>query len=446
MTIVALGISSRVVVGAAFLIILIITALWFCQRKERVSLGKYTILVYATAILSLLYLTHLEDLSTFVNFANFFVPAFYLVMFSVLFSKRHVNRDIARFFTVVFVLETAFILIEVFDGLIGFDIHGTWIIRFFLENDGRFTEQCPQCFERIEDLPIALGVHGFPHYTAPIYVVSFAFAIASAFSSTRVDGRLSKAERLTAASFFFAGVFCIYMLGVKTHFITALIAIVIVGLVVRRTVFFYVAVAGLLLVVGTLVSPWATNRVETLKEQVFIGNDIEGSRLDVIFKFEEYRALLDLSPWEMVVGKGGFADLAEFTDRGYFLEQKLLLFALVLGPVYMLLILTFYAVGLHCCWRVYRRSTKPLVTANAIAIACSLVVFLADIGHFGYSMITPNIQVLFVMLAAIGVIERSVESENTAPLAAPRGLRPVYRRSVHAPVGVPQVVLKDRMP
>jgi len=396
-------------------VVILTTLVYLKSSRVRITLSKYTLLVFLLLFEMGIYLTNFEGVTAFTNVFHFFAPAFYLVAVMVLFDRNSVNQQLMKFFKVVFIAESLVIMVEALDEFLGFDIHSARLFAWYIEVDDRFDQHIfgPNAnIPYLEILPTALGLHGFPHYTAPIYVVSFAFTVAQVFSRTATSAGSSRPNQWLGALVLIVGLFCVYIMGVKTHYVTATLAMFILGVFLSRrilllfTVFLGVAVPATLLVAA------ARSRFENFLDQVLVGNPVEGSRIDVIFNFREYLVLLNLKVTDLLVGTGNFASINEFA-RNLFLEQKILVYALVFGIPYILVIVGFFAAGLVDSVRVFRGARDPASRATAVAVACGLMVYGLEMGHFGFTFNTPNFALVFVMLGMIAVLAREMRRDRT---------------------------------
>jgi hypothetical protein len=346
---------------------------------------------------------------------NFFTPVFYFLAAVIFLDRNSVNQSLIKFFNAVFIIESLIIMVEVFDDFFGFDIHATKFFTWYIQNDNRFEEHI-FIFNRFADdllelIPTALGIHGFPHYTAPIYVVSFAFTLAHAFSGGSTNAGMVKSNMWSATLLLFVGLSCIYMLGVKTHFVTTIIVILILGVFLSRRILLLSFGFLVLATFVTLLIPELLMRFERYIEQVLVGNPREGSRIDVIFNFQEYLSILDLRMMEQVMGLGSFAALHQFGNI-LFLEQKFLVYILTFGVLPMLTLISFFVVGLADSLRIFRRTQDPASRATAIAAGCSLIIYFLEMGHMGQTFIAPNFPILFIIFGMIAILARDVKRQH----------------------------------
>jgi len=408
-------VDHPVVSIAPFMVVFSFLLLVYLQSSTyKIHADRYLFFLSLFAIHLFLFVLNFDGTETFIKAFFFYMPAIYLVAVLVLFNRNSVNEQLFKFFVVVFWVESAIIFVEVFDNLIGLDVHTLRLFQWHFEVDSRFNDivlgQGGEYHKEIFDIvPIALGIHGFPHYTAPLYTVSFSFALAQTFllPDRSINSHIKQ--------FFVIGMggFCIYMLGVKTHFVSVILVLFISGLFLSRRIYLYAIGIGGIAIILTLVNPWARMRFQNFIVQVFEGNEVQGSRIDVIFNFREYLVFLDLDFIDIMIGTGAFDVLQSFRDSGLFLEQKFLVYGLVFGVPYVLLILMFIVTGIMSGFKLFRHADDYKTKATAIAIANGLLVYGLEMGHYGFTFSAPNLMVIFIMLGMIAALDQSVKRERS---------------------------------
>lgn len=407
--------NELVYIAPLLLTIGLLSFAFFRSAAARINLNKYALLIFLLFAQMWIFISASDDARVLASVFHFFTPVIYFIAIVVMFEPRSVTGQLMKFFRVVFIVESMLILVEAIDEFIGFDIHGARLFSWYMEVDNRFDEVILGPNQAVADileiLPPALGLHGFPHYTAPIYVVSFVFAVAQAFARTESDGR-TPTNGWVATAILMTGLYCIYALGVKTHFVTATLALIILGIFHSRRILWLFGAFLAVAVPATLLIAEARDRFENLLYQVLVGNEVEGSRLDVIFRFQEYLALLDLKLSDLLAGTGSFGSLADFERSGLFLEQKILVYALVFGIPYVLIIVGFFVAGIADSARVFRNARDPATRTTAIAIGCGLMVYGLEMGHFGFTFNTPNFPLVFAMVGMIAVLARKLRQNR----------------------------------
>jgi hypothetical protein len=312
-----------------------------------------------------------------------FMSVSYAVMFSIILTKHSSEEYLYILFNAIFALETLCICIEVIDSLLGFDIHASALFASIMNSDpDRFSHMMDY-----DDIPIALGLHGFPHYTAPIYVVSFAFALTHSFK-----------DKLAHYRQFFTlivGVGCIYALGVKTHFVSTAVVLLMMSILVSRKIITYSSIALFACAVITLSFDGATDRMLGYVDQIAVGNAHEGTRMELIFNAGEYLIFNELSLPEIFFGLGDWSALAPFIATTYFFEQKILAFAVVFGLAYIAIVGSFAIKALIDSYRIRKDAYV------GVAIFCAILVYMIDALHYAFSLFSPMIQLFFLMIAAL---------------------------------------------
>lgn len=346
-----------------------------------------------------------RDLTTDL-FLYYVTPLIYIAFF-VVFRKINVRRFIYGTCAVIFAVESAVIIMEVVDSLFGVDIHTTKLFTWYQTSDsGRFEHIYAGNENQgatLEDLlPLALGMRGWPNYSAPLYTVVFAITLVGSLSG-EVLKQLNR--NYAALLTFFVGLFCIYVLSVKTHFVTAFLSIVIIGAFVDRRIFAFLCMALVGLAMFTAGSDYGALKFELYMEQLFIGGDAwdggqrvaEGSRLEVIFNFREYLALLELDLLDLL---GGASMLSGFLMNTNLFEQKILVYTIILGIPYMAVIVLLIVLGMWECILVRRTAASKELRNFSVAIGCGILVLFLETGHFGFTFNYPLYQILFMLLAA----------------------------------------------
>ena len=402
---------DSIVILVFSVLIIIFTSLLHVSKFGYFPLAKdksiFLLLIFFPA---LLFSANYSGEFIFKDLFLFFVNPMLYFSFYILLRNKDIVKFIYSLFLLIFLLESAFILIEGLDFLLGFDIHRIGLIEWYIKSDaGRFEHiyLSGNTGEIFQFLPTALGLHGFPHYTAPLYTVSFIILAAALFSKS---SRFYPRSNVIQILFLSLGFLCIYLLGVKTHFVTSIISIFIIGVFVNKKILAYFGVIFTLLFSFTVMSDWGMVRYENYKEQIFEGGyRYEGNekveepgRLEVIFNFNEYLIFLDINPVDLLSGVADFNSIN--TYEGYLFEQKILVYALVLGLPYVLIILGLIIMGISDCIRIYIKSNDLEIKSFSVALGSAVLILLLEMGHFGFTFNYPNFQILFLLLAVISII------------------------------------------
>src|SRR5207237_9040069 len=148
------------------------------------------------------------------------------------------------------------------------------------------------------------------------------------------------------------GLAILYLIGVKTHFVTVLLSLLIIGMRLNRRLGLDLLVVFAGLVLFTLTTEFGSGKFENYMEQLFVGghrfeNDQvfdEAGRLEVIFNFGEYLALLQLSTFDLFAGSANFF---QALNSPFLFEQKILVYMLVLVVPYIPLLCLLMLLGLR---------------------------------------------------------------------------------------------------
>jgi hypothetical protein len=349
--------------------------------------------------------------ASYVNLFNYFFPVTMFFVVTQVFDWRQANRYFSNFFVLLFVIGTAFILVEAVDAYLGFNVHTWRYFEWFIETDNRFRGVTPgvRSGDAVVDvLPLSLGILGFPHYTAPLYVVSLIFTIVKFRPRTVMPNDGTGASWLKTqgpfAALVFVGVVSVYLLGVKTHYITAFFVLALLCWGISKTVCWSTGAAGVVLTVVSMLIPVLRQRAENQIVQVVQGNAVEGSRVEVILNPKEYNSLFELPVHSWITGIGDFDLLSSFAERGYFLEQKILVFAIVLGIPFVLTVLGFLAMALFHCWKTFTTSADLEKQGTTLAVGASLFIYFVEMFHFGGTFASPHFPIVYVLLAIAALL------------------------------------------
>jgi hypothetical protein len=308
------------------------------------------------------------------------------------------------FFAAFFVLSSALILVETFDFAVGVDVHHQRFFEWHTEVDSRIRDNWRYNVDTgnvitiWEAMPLVMGLYGFPHYTAPLYVASFVMTLSYVLAKRDQCGMLPVKTTIVAGLVVLVGLVGVYALGVKTHFVTALLSLGVLALLLWRRLFQVSSIIVGAMIGLSLLVPWTNMRLLNFANQVLIGNDVEGSRLEVIFRLSEFSALTKLSLGDLISGLGDTSHLSRLMAEGYFLEQKLLVYTLVLGVPYAVWLLLF--IGLNV-WRsaiIVRKPSGLEVKALAAGTGCAIMVLVMDMLHSGSTFSALNYPMLFVFM------------------------------------------------
>ena len=165
-------------------------------------------------------------------FLYYFTPfiglSFYF--FLNIYSIVKIEKLLIFFALILFVPETIYIIFEILDGFFGFDIHKFRLTKWYINNDpGRFEHLYAggsnQNIQLYDLLPPALGLRGWPNYSAPLYTLSFAFILSLSYAKQKNQFYFQKYRLIIL----YIGMTCVCLIGVKTHVVTALISVILIA-------------------------------------------------------------------------------------------------------------------------------------------------------------------------------------------------------------------------
>lgn len=423
----------RAVVFDSLILVPIFTAILFLMSVLAVSKRKAfqwpTIHVVVYSLLLLLmcaFVANYKSDRLFIDLFLYYVTPCLFFAFFAIFRYANVPAVVIRLCALIFAVDVAFVLLEVADGVFYYDVHSTSIITWYMESDtGRFEHvyagRETSGASLLDLLPPVLGIRGWPNYTAPLYSAVFVIVLAYIYGVR--DGLWAKwAARFAVLV---CGLTVLYLLGVKTHFVTVLISIVIIALRLHRRLAFDVFLVLLGLILFTVGTEFGAVRFENYMEQLFVGGHrfegnqavAEAGRLDVIFNFREYLALLDLSGFDLLAGLSSFS---QFFNSEFLFEQKILVYMIVLGVPYVLLICVLMLIGMRDAFSV--KSCRSSMESESVLVGagCAVLILFLELGHFGFTMNYPNYQFLFFLLASVAILKRHRSAESSLMKAGTR--------------------------
>jgi len=343
-------------------------------------------------------------------FLYYVTPCIFFAFFA-LYRRAKAATMVVGVATLIFTIDVVFVVVELVDGFLGYDIHASRIITWYMEaEEGRFEHvyagNANVHVELLDLIPPALGIRGWPNNTTPLYSASFVILLAYIYGARKGIW----ANWFARLAVFALGLIVLYSLGVKTHFVTVFVALLVITARLSRQVGVDLLIGMLGLTLFTLMTDFGSSRFENYMEQLFVGghrfekNQIydEAGRLEVIFNFREYIALLQLSPFDLLAGAATFF---QFLNSPFLFEQKILVYALILGVPYMALICLLMLLGIRDGFAV-RANGSSQDKAVATGIACAILVLFLEMGHFGFTMNYPNYQFLYFLLATAAILKR----------------------------------------
>jgi hypothetical protein len=399
------------------LIIIVMASVKFFKRQTVIIPAGELLIFMFLLILALGFSINYQGEALFRDLFLYHLTLMLFLPIFVLLDGANINKTVLLLFTFIFWADSFVMLLELIDGLMGFDIHRLRLFGWYIDESdtGRFYEFKMQSSEAYFDiLPAILGLRGYPNYTAPLFTASFVLLLAVKYSEKKTNNRQAQIR----ASFFAFGSMLVFAIGVKTHMVTLGLCCLLIGLYLNKLMFRHMLVGILVLVLLTIFTDYGAVRFGLLVEQLFEGGlqpvsegrtrDFEPGRLETIFNIQAFASLLDLRIQDFIFGAGRFSILEEF-DMMF--ENKILIIGIVLGVPYMGLfsLLVFRAIK-----NLFPRSRFLASDSDRglqFGISLAIIVLFLETGHSGYTFQYPNFQV-FVFLVALSMVFR--HKPNTA--------------------------------
>ena len=393
--------------------IIIVTASvkFYKRRKVIVSSGELLIFIFLS-ILALGFSINYQGEDLIKDLFLYHLTLMLFLPFFVLMDGANVNKTVLLLFTTIFWVDSFVMSLEVFDVLIGFDVHSLRLFGWYINvsDAGRFYEFKMQSSESyMELIPTILGLRGFPNYTAPLFTASFVLLLAVKYAVRTTNTRQAQMRVL----FFAFGSGLVFAIGVKTHIVTLAICCLLIGIYLNKLMFRHMSIGILAVGLFIVFTDYGAMRVELLYEQLFVGGlqpvakdsnrAIEPGRLETLFNIQAFASLLDLRTLDFIFGATRFSFIEEF---GIAFENKILIIGLVLGVPYMGLFSLLALRAIKISFLSSRSDGSGSDSGLQFGTALAIIVLFLETGHSGYTFQYPNFQV-FVFLIALSMTFRS---------------------------------------
>ena len=306
-------------------------------------------------------------------------------------------------------LESIYILIEIIDKYLGFEIHNSQLFSWYLKNDfGRFEGIVSALWgyhlvlDIFSYLPPALGLRGWPHYSAPFYLISFIGTL------IYFDNK-----KIVSSVIFTIGFICVFALQVKTHYISFLFILMILPFYLKFKYYKLVIIISLILIViaffsielRTFIFRQIINFIgsQNLDLSFLINNQLDRGvekigRIYEIFRFKDYLFILDLPIKNVMFGfDNSQAKLYDVFNRANF-ELSIMAKAISFGFIYIFI---FIFLAFLSIYRSLMIISKNNVSKNKVAlfISTSIFILLIESIHFGEVFSEPLYGLFFIFVA-----------------------------------------------
>ena len=378
----------------------------------------YLYLVYGMFLFG--YSISFSDLTLYessVQFHNYFLPVIIFFITKRGFTSPKNIRKLLFFFLIVFLLNASYVICEYACRYIGLDIHSLpWHEWYFAHSD-RFELYI---FDQFKDprlaryeLPPALGIMGFPHYTAPALVAMFALIFPFILQKRSMlfnHNVFNKNSIMILTGFLSISVLSIVFLSVKTHMVTLAVILLLIPIIVRPSYSFLTVFIIILITIVLIQNDVIMERINLLWYQVTVGNRDEGSRLDIIFRLKEVWFFLDLPLSVIFIGTGDIFKVSTLLSLGLNYEVKFLVYTTSFGLIWAALFMGIYLTGIGYAIDMIKMKISPsLVQPLAVGVMGMLIVYFLEMGHFGQTFALPNIEIWSVLLGVLSVMRKNAK-------------------------------------
>lgn len=337
----------------------------------------------------------------------FLLPIIILILFYNFFKIKYSFKTFLICLIIVFFVDSIYMVVEIIDQFFGFDIHKFSLTKWYMKTSpGRFAvvgsgwdyaKGLP--FLHYDQLPKILGLRGWPHYSAPLYVISFFACMFYLYSK--------KSKKYQVCSFIFTsfGLFMIFMLGVKTHYLTTILGLVILGLSLNKNIFRDLFINLFLFFLLVIFNPYFEKKISNHFTNLFEGglrwnNGIwtaEPGRIEYIFDIERnYQFLLQI-PLDKLMS--GYGYIPNFLTQSSNFEIVLLNKVVVLGISFLLIFLYITLISLQSIFSILIKSRNNKLKAVCSFLIISLIVLFVDTLHFGHSFTEPLYGLYFIIIS-----------------------------------------------
>ncbi|MDB3990749.1 hypothetical protein N9425_02715 [Gammaproteobacteria bacterium] len=369
------------------------------------DIGMIIYLFYGVLHFAITIILDFEFAQALSQFRTLFIPAllYFIIRFVITYDEIFIDKFHNIIYTIFF-LNLGYLLFETALSLSG--IHAVFLPW---HNYAMITlDRLGSSAYAVGDAPsmLAIGLGGFPHFTAPFFAATFCLI----YPSMKHNTKYSKYELVILI----LTIFSFFILRVKA---TMLALVLVFGLQFLfgknrdRRFLIYLSLAAF---VGIFSIELLREELFTMLDQIFIGNSEEGSRIELLAKsffgglsflfvednlFTFFFGLIDRD-YASGIGYGGGAQVFEIALFNY-----IVIYGLIWGTIIIALssIAGLYALRIGFLAKNLRNriTFKDILLSKGIFFL--LIIYLSDIAHFGQAIYAPNIDLIFVSLALISL-------------------------------------------
>ena len=408
--------TSNPLVRDLLIYVAISMAVFVCLKSKNLKIGKLNYLDLIVIVYFLYGIFHfilsiLLDFELFQSISQFrtlYLPAllYFIVRFVVVGDAQMLPR-MQQIIIVLFFINVIYLLLEFSVSFLGiYPIFLPWHDYAMFTLD-RMSESAMMANEAPSMRAVGLG--SFPHFTAPFLAALFALFL----PFIKYHPKLRKYDWVIIL----LALLCFFVLKVKAMLIA-------VFLIVALQTIFGNARDRLNFMIYSMIFIFAVSSVEFLRDdflsmiqQVFVGNQEEGSRitlltksffggLSVLFNQDSIRifffGVIDRN-FAQGVGYGGGAQVYEIALFNYIVIYGVI-WGVIIVSMSILVALYSWDMGFRRIQKnkFNRPSNKTLFCRGILYF---LIIYLADLAHFGQAIYAPNIDLIFVIFGLISVFK-----------------------------------------
>ena len=252
-----------------------------------------------------------------------------------------------------------------------------------------------------------LGLLGWPHDTAAIFVALFAFSFPYFFKRIKINGYTNSSvwaikfpNWLSYSIVVFTAFAVFIVLAVKTHMVTYIFVLLFLPFITKgknllRNIFIVLCLIIIVLNSNTFQLLITKKIIEG-----FVGNNGQLSTLATIIPENPVADLINRPIINIFLGKW---------DYYYTGELRLLTYTARFGLVWFFLFVGIFTAGVfHARKIISNRFVRPYDYLFAVGSIGLLSVYFLDMGHYAKTLFSPNIDILFICLGTLASINNKI--------------------------------------
>ena len=392
-------IDSRYLSVLLLFSICLVPAVNFFKNKPKLFFLHFEFYLFFTFLLFLLILNlifNINNLTIGEIYIFYFLP-FFSIIFYWLLNLYKLEKNLFKLFVIVFVIQSSYLSVELFDQYLGFNIHkSNKIIDFYFHtyigrfegSDGGWGHNI--VFNFYKSLPLLLGTKGWPHYTAPIYLISFIGSLIYFISKKK-----SLDFNLLIFLHLIIGLFFILMLNVKTHWFSCIISLILITFFLNKRLIIFIFVMLVILLLATYNNEFLNDRIlgsfKNFFSQVhytFSSNTfLQRGRFDEIFDFQQFNIFTKITFDRLLFGFGLKAN--QISQNFGNIQISLIEIALKLGIPYIIFYVSLNLYSVYILISLLIKEKEYKAKKIILFLLCSIIILFSDSIHFGQNFTEP---------------------------------------------------------